>query len=345
MLRAVRSVQLLLAVLVVSGCIHTSPRARLGERQGKGSASALVFRGMCDASAAIPLSHSLFIAVSDEDNVLRLYDADRPGPPLRELDFSAALGLIKPTRNNRTRSEESDLEAATRVGELAFFVTSHGRNSSGKFKAARLRFFATTAPTDGAATLVGQPYERLLDDLLAEPSLAQFNLRAASELAPKAEGGLNLEGMTARPDGGVLLGFRNPIPNGQALVVPLENPRELIRGNASARFGAPLSLNLNGLGVRGLSLFRGRYLIEAGHFDRGAVSNLFTWDGPGTSPRNLEHLDLTDFNPEGFFTPESRDKVLLLSDDGTRTSEAGVECKRLRNPGDKTFRGLWVTLP
>lgn len=299
---------------------------------------------MCDASAAIPLSRSLFIAVSDEDNVLRLYDADRPGPPLRELDFSAALGLVKPTRSDPLRAEESDLEAATRVGDLAFFVTSHGRSSSGKFKSARLRFFATTTPPDGAATLVGQPYERLLDDLLAEPSLAAFGLRAAAELPPKARGGLNLEGMTARPEGGVLLGFRNPIPNGRALLVPLENPSELIRGNANARFGAPITLDLDGLGVRGLSHHRDRYLIEAGHFDRGGASSLFVWDGPGQSPVRVQQLDLSDFNPEGFFTPENRDEILLLSDDGTRTTD-GVECKRLRDPAARTFRGLWLTLP
>lgn len=299
---------------------------------------------MCDASAAIPLSNSHFLAVSDEDNILRLYDADHPGLPIRELDFSVPLGLVKTTRSNSVRSEESDLEAATRVGELAFFLTSHGRNSSGKFKPARLRFFATTAPADGGATLVGNAYEGLLDDLLAEPRLAPFNLSAAAGLPPKAQGGLNLEGMTERREGGVWLGFRNPIPNGRALLVPLENPTDLVRGGAKARFGAPITLDLGGLGIRGLSSFRGRYLIEAGHFDTGAVSALFTWDDSSAPPQRLAHLDFSDFNPEGFFTPETRDQFLLLSDDGSRPID-GTECKRLRDPGAKTFRGLWVSLP
>lgn len=339
MLRAVVAI----AALLNFGCAHASRRAP-NEQRSAPRAGTLVFRGTCDASAAVPLSDSLFITVSDEDNVLRLYDADHPGAPLRELDLSAPLGLVKLTRNNAIRAEESDLEAATRVGEFAFFLTSHARNSSGKFKPARLRFFATSAPTNGSVTLIGRPYEGLLDDLLAEPKLFPFDLRAASELPPKAEGGLNLEGMTARFEGGVWLGFRNPIRNGQALLVPLENPLELVSGTARARFGAPIALDLQGLGVRGLSSFRGRYLIEAGHFHHGAVSKLFTWQGGAASPRRVDGLDLTDFNPEGFFTPESRGQILVLSDDGTRTID-GRECKHLRDPSAKTFRGLWVTLP
>ena len=50
---------------------------------------------------------------------------------------------------------------------------------------------------------------------------------------------------------------------------------------------------------------------------------------------NLEH-----YNPEALFTPESREQILLLSDDGSAALD-GVECKRLKDPSRKQFRGLW----
>jgi hypothetical protein len=55
-------------------------------------------------------------------------------------------------------------------------------------------------------------------------------------------------------------------------------------------------------------------------------------------------LDVSDLNPEGFFSPESRDAILLLSDDGTLRID-GEECKRLDDPGRKRFRGRWIRLP
>lgn len=44
-----------------------------------------------------------------------------------------------------------------------------------------------------------------------------------------------------------------------------------------------------------------------------------------------------------FVTSEARDEILLLSDDGTQLV-GGVECKKLKDPSKKRFRGLWVRL-
>jgi hypothetical protein len=303
-----------------------------------------VFTGMCDASGAVALSDRRFVVADDEDNVLRVYDVEQGGAPLGGTDVSHGLNL--PLKNKKKPGSvpvapETDIEAATRVGDRAYFMTSHGRNSSGKLKPERLRFFATTAPEDGDIDVIGEPYDGLLADLLAEPRLAGFELAKAAELAPKAPGGLNLEGMTERKEGGVWLGFRNPIPEGRALLVPLLNPEELITGK-KARFGDPVKLDLGGLGVRSLSSHRGQYLIVAGPFDQGATSRLFTWDG-GASAEPLDRVSLAGFNPEGFFTPEGRARIMLLSDDGS-VSIDGTECKRVKDPAAKRFRGLWVSL-
>lgn len=295
------------------------------------------FTGMCDASGAVPLDERTFLVADDEDNVLRVYDASRGGAPLSAVDLSQALGLPKKKKG----APEIDIEAATRVGSLAYFITSHGRNSSGKPKPERLRFFATTAAPAGTPELVGKPYERLLEDLLAEPRLARFDLAAAALLAPKAPGGLNIEGMTARFEGGAWLGFRNPLREGRALLVPLLNPERLIEGEP-ARFGDPLTLDLGGLGVRALSATGGRYLIAAGPFDSGAPGQLFTWDGSSAAVP-VRGVEVRSYNPEAFFSV-SVGRVLILSDDGSQLV-GGKECKKVARPEDKLFRGLWVSIP
>lgn len=295
----------------------------------------VTFEGMCDASGAVPIDAHWFAVADDESNVLRIYDADRGGPPIDSVDVTAELHLKK------KKNPEADLEAATRLGDHALWISSHARSKKGKSQPDRLRFFATNVPSRKADIRIeGQAYTGLLQDLLRDPRLASFKLAEAAALPPQAEGGLNLEGMTAMPSGGVLLGFRNPVPEGKALLVALENPLAMMRGEP-ARLGVPRLVDLGGLGVRGLSYWRGRYLIAAGHYEQGAVSRLFSWKGDASPPRSLPTPSLEDFNPEAFFTPEERDEFMLLSDDGARTV-AGERCKDLEDPSRMRFRGLWL---
>lgn len=299
----------------------------------------LVFEGMCDASGAVALGGDTFVVGDDEDNILRVYDARRGGPPLKSVDLSPDLELPA-----KKKPPEADIEAATGLGPLSFWLTSHGRNSSGKKQPSRLRFFATEE-TEAGPKVVGQPYSQLLDDLLAEPRLAPFGLGQAETLAPKSPGGLNIEGMTAMADGrSLLIGFRSPVPQGKALVVPVLNPNEMVREGARAQLGEPRLLDLGGLGIRSLSWWRGRYLIISGGTASEATSRLFTWRGGDDAPVPVSEVDLSGLNPEAFFTPEQAEDILLLSDDGTVPLD-GVECKRLKDPSRKRFRGLWVRLP
>ncbi|MFN7131363.1 MAG: DUF3616 domain-containing protein [Myxococcales bacterium] len=299
----------------------------------------VTFEGSCDASGAVVLDARHFVVGDDEDNVLRVYDFERGGPPVESVDISAFVGL-----EAKKRIPELDIEAATGLGELAFWLTSHGRKSSGKRDDSRFRFFATRRTGDGRHTLVGRPYTRLFEDLIAHAPLAPFELDKAEAIAPKEPGGLNIEGMTAAADGAsVLIGFRSPVPGGNALVVSLLNPSEVIEGGR-AKLGEPRLLPLGGLGVRSISWWRGRYLIAAGAVASGGQSRLFVWNGDDAPPRAADEVDLADFNPEAFVTPEDRDEILLLSDDGSRPGPDGVECKRQSDPAKKRFRGMWTRL-
>lgn len=322
---------------VASGSSLRVLSSHSAEQRGPNAMREVVFIGACDASGAVELDEKHFVVADDEDNVLRVYDVDRGGPPLYEVNVSEDLSLDDPLE------AESDLEAATRLGDLAYFLASHARTSKGKRDPNRILFFATKMPQPGQKVdVVGSPCHTLLDDMLSEPRLARFDLQAAAELAPKKPGGFNLEGMTAQPDGSLLIGFRSPVPEGRALLIKLLNPREVLDG-ARAVFSDPLSLDLGGLGVRALSEHRGQQLIVGGPSGEGGLFQLFRFDGVATATP-IPGLLFRGYGPEGMFTSDQRDEVLLLSDDGTRLVGTKA-CKKLKVASQKSFRGVWVKLP
>jgi hypothetical protein len=341
-MRIRRSPLPLLMTMLAAGCSpgraeQPGPSAVAAPRALAAAARTVIFEGTCDASGAVPIDARLFALADDENNVLRIYDADAGGSPLYSVDVSPELGLARKKKGH----PEVDLEAATRIGDTALWLSSHARSKKGKQKAERMRFFSTAVPRPGQPIqLIGRPYAALLSDLIAEPGLSPFELRATAERPPQDPGGLNIEGMTATPDGQVLLGFRNPVPDDRALLITLRNPLDLFSGQAS-RFGRPVILDLGGLGVRSLSYWRGSYLIAAGHYGDGGAHRLFAWSGPGTTPREHTGTVLDDLNPEAFFTPEERDEFMLLSDDGALVID-GERCKDLDDPARKRFRGVWL---
>jgi hypothetical protein len=301
----------------------------------------MIYTGMCDASAAEAIGGEFFVVANDEDNVLRIYSTARPGPPVRSFDLSRFLAVDR-------AEPETDLEGAARIGSRIYWITSHGRNQNGKRRLSRERLFATDIRgSGGQADLVpaGRPYKDLLRDLLNDPRLRPFKLAQASGLAPKKPGALNIEGLCATPEGRLLIGFRNPLPGGKALLVPLLNPDETIHGTR-AKLGDPILLDLGGLGIREMIPSHGGYLIVAGAFDGGGRSHLYEWDGLPSAPRKWSHVRFERFNPEAVISfPEDQGKrVLILSDDGSR-KVAGQRCKNIANPEKRRFRSLWIERP
>jgi hypothetical protein len=298
------------------------------------------FIGMCDASAAAALDAERLIVADDEDNILRVY-ARTGGEALFEYDASDFLG-----NQGKKKPKEADLEAAAQIGDLTFWITSHGRNSKGKDKPERQRLFATKAMVSGDKIdikPIGQPYSDLLDVLLGDARLAKFQLEHASTLAPKAPGGLNIEGLAGSSEGHLLIGFRSPVPEGKAILVTVLNPREVIEG-AAAKLGEPQLVDLQGLGIRSIEYCAGRYVIIAGATGEAAsVPRLFEWDGKG-QPKPVANVTLQGLNPEGISFQQGKEKgvYFLLSDDGTQQVD-GKDCKALKDPSQKSFRGRTVS--
>jgi len=224
----------------------------------------VTYRGMCDASAGVALDTGCFVVANDEDNLLRLYSREYPGSPYAVINLTRFLRLSKGSR-------ETDIEGGAWLDGRIYWITSHGRNAEGRPAANRRRFFATTVrrvgPFPGLAP-VGQPCSTLIEDLASDPRMADFALAAAATLPPKDPGALNIEGLCPTPEGGLLIGFRNPVPQGRALLVPLLNPAGIVCGER-AQFGDPIRLDLDGLGVRDLLWHGDRYLLIAGAYHGG----------------------------------------------------------------------------
>lgn len=295
-----------------------------GAAPGAPASSILTYRGPCDASAAVALDADHFVVAGDEDNTLRVYQRGRP-EPMGEASLSSFLG---------TGDKESDLEGAATVGKRIYWIASHGRNSKGKLRPDRQRFFATDIDRGAkpGVTPVGTPYRGLLDDLAAAPTLAGLRLSDAAQLAPEAPGGFNIEGLAAMPDGSLLVGLRNPVPNGRALLVPLLNPSELVTAGSGrkARFGEPILLELRGRGVRSIDrALDGRgYWIVAGPAADAGTFTLYRWSGQAKdAPRIFDGSELVGLRPEALFElPGSGSTLEILSDDGGVVTDS-MACK------------------
>ena len=191
--------------------------------------------------------------------------------------------------------------------------------------------------------MLGRPYENLIRDLIRDPKLRPLKLAEASAREPKARGALNIEGLSATSDGHLLIGFRNPIPNGKALLVPMVNPDEVVQG-APAKFAEPILINLGGLGIRDMACWNGRYVIIAGSYNGKGHAHLYEWSGGTEAPRRLRHSHLKGLNPEAilFYPDDGEERFQLLSDDG-KMRVNGKPCKELTDPGQQHFRSVWVS--
>ena len=324
------------------GKLETSAESRSTPSPHEGTSMALLQHlETCDASAAAALGPTMFVVGNDENSVVRVYANDRSGPPLFEYNLDS---FLKPDADH----PEVDIEAATWLKDRLFWISSHGQNKKAETQLSRHRLFATTISFNQnglVLTPVGTPYRGLRDALIGDERLKKFKLLEASKIAPKKEGGFNIEGLCATPEDTLLIAFRNPVPEKKALLVPLKNPNEVIGGEAP-KFEDPIELDLGGLGVRSLDYAPSlnEYLVVAGPAGGEGACQLYHWGGPN-APLKLKKSAATfaGLTPEAVVVyPGNPLRVQVLSDDGTKPVD-GVPCKDAV-PGKRSFRSLFVDM-
>ena len=299
--------------------------------------------GICDGSAGVALSGGYLVVGNDENNVLAIYQSDTGTAPVGMVQLSTTLAVGRPNR-------EADIEGAAAIGDTAYWITSHPSAKSGKPLVERHRFFATVEQRTGAIPTVrpaGRVHGGLVKALTGDTALARYGIVAASRRPPEAEGGLNIEGLAATPDGRLLIGFRNPVPEGRALVVPIENPGDVIFRERQPRLGRAMTVALGGRGIRSIEYVPAlrEYVLVAGSPNGGRDFALYRWSGESAdAPRLLEGTTLRGLSPEAIVVESAHpDRLLLLSDDGGRRI-GGRDCKEAPE-SRKFFRSVVLPLP
>jgi hypothetical protein len=301
---------------------------------------------MCDASAAVALGEGRFVVADDETNALRAYSL-AGGDPVVGPSLSMPAGATPKAGDFR----ELDLEGAARIGEVVWWIGSHGNNKRGKARPGRHRLLATSTTEDGRglSVVVRGRYDGLLAQLarLGRERLDGVSLDV-QRVAPKAVGGTNIEGLAGTPEGHLLVGFRNPISaEGRALVVRIGNPDALVDPlrKAVPQVVEASHLALGGLGIRSLEWMprRSAFLIMAGPPASGGPFRLYRWTGQAADPPielRMQSLP-SDFTPEAMF--ETTDgRIWILSDDGTVDVD-GEPCKEAP-VAMRSFRGMALDL-
>lgn len=319
--------------------------AALSATAAAAPAAALEHAGMCDASAAIAIGDDYFVVANDEDNVLRLYSNSRSGAALQTFVIPS-LPVLPDVKHG-----EVDIEGAARIGNRIYWIASHGSNREAKARPHRRRLFATDVVMAGATpalTEAGSAYLDLLAALDQPGAMGTFKLRNAAQMAPEAEGSLNIEGLAAAPTGALLIGFRNPLSGAKALLIRLENPDKVLGiGGAKAApvFGKPIELALGGLGIRSIEYVDSlkSYLIVAGPNKSDGAFKVFNWSGKDkAAPELLTIAFEGSFRPEALFALGNGKGLRVLSDDGDEKVGSGV-CKDAA-PGLRKFRSMAVVV-
>ena len=280
--------------------------------------SAIEYRGLCEASAGAFITDTHFAVASDETNRLHIYERGKPDP----VGTADMQGF--------TSFDKSDLEGAARIGDRVYWISSHSFNSKGKDNAKRKVFFATKVEVVGGKptlTGVGQPIKSMRDALAA-----------AAGVKPSE---MNVEGLAATPQGELLIGLRAPLNAGKAIVVPFKNPAAVVDQGAQPDFGASVTVDLEGRGIRSMELIGAnpaQYIIAAGSsVDKEMEFALFRWTGPGGTREKIDGVNLGSIKPEGVMAVPNQRMVQLLSDDGDVCSDEDDP------PADRKFRSIDVT--
>ncbi len=227
--------------------------------------------------------------------------------------------------NGQALPRLNDLEGLAQAPNGTLYaITSFSRTKAGKRRAARHRFVQVqlTAGAISGLTVYGD----LLDDILAAyPALKQ------AEKSPYAKGrhGFNIEGLGFDKSGKTLMiGLRGPVLGKDSLILRLENPAEVFKGQPPRFSPNLIRLDLNKGGIRALSYIPAldMYLLVAQKANKkgasNTASNLWIWSGePNEPPKQVDIPGLDLRNAEGITQIRHMDRayVFLVSDDGDRT--------------------------
>jgi len=322
----------------------------------------VVLQGMCDASALLKIN-SQFLVLNDEDQentFFRLFDFSKGGKPV----LAPILPREKEKLQIDPKNPEIDFEGLAQVGDVYFALASHSRNKSFKPRDSRKNLVAFRWKSDATNPIeVFGSLKTLIPALEAKLKVAKG--AGISQIDPAkdpkqddGDGGLSIEGISAMPNGNLLIGLRSPTnPNAnskaprQAIAVELVNPLQSVTKN-NAQLGNLHLWQFDGAGIRDLDYdaIHRKVVILSGLPGSGDAFKLWIWDGNGASqPKQIQDLAndklISQILTEGVAAEGiaiDNDHLWVVFDEGKR-KVAGTECKSLPSADpQKTFRAVSI---
>jgi hypothetical protein len=284
----------------------------------------------------VALDKDHFLVANDENSVLRVYSRRGQASPLAQFNFRKFLDLKK-------SNDESDLEGMTRIGTTIYVIASHSRSKDGDKRKGRRQLLALSYQLQGGKVdlkPIGEPYTKLLKHLEESQLIDGLDFEESARLSSDEKGGLNIEGLSSTPDGGLLIGFRAPIHQGTTILIKLDNPNEVVFGD-QPKFSQATQLLLGSMGVRGIERFEDTYLLTT-ESERGKTyPQLFQWNGSEQRPRRVFVSLPKKLNPESIliFPDTGLEEIHLLSDDGNEKIATNL-CNEIKDETKKRFKRI-----
>jgi len=274
------------------------------------------FYNVFEPSGATTLADGKVLVVEDESSAHSLQ--------LLEIENNnniVEIGNLYLTKKIKKifKKEVEDLESITSDNNLIYASTSFTTTKNHKVKGARNRLIMFTY-NDGA-----------IEDVYLYKNLKQVLYKHFPKIFKEtlfSSGDINIEGLSFNPHTkSLLIGFRAPLDDGQALLVDIKNPKEIFLENKEPIFSDIIRLNLNGKGIRDITFDeqKGGYWIIAGSSgNRNSNFQLWFWDRKKSKVQRVKNHPNIGFG-EGI-TVINKDSsnvgLLIVEDDGRKPNKS-----------------------
>jgi beta-glucanase (GH16 family) len=264
------------------------------------------FAGASNASAMLSVANGRFWVGDDKTpDRLRLYDTNTKNM-VAEWKFPSALGNIY------------DIEAVTRVDDVAYWSTSGGNGNDIVFATKINKDGTISDAKDGGFLGKASGFRKQIIDTLgtlkvynvdknAKATLAEAMSKSEDKSDSDAKSWYNIEGLVMKPgETTAYFGLRAPLSShGAALLIPVLNFKNLFQdanGNAATATTPQIGteIKLDGLASRGIRdiVYHAewqKFVILGGNTGKGGLSTeLYVWDGSISDGHGAAKIISTD---------------------------------------------------
>ena len=259
---------ILSAALIIYALIDAkntaTPRNTNGYISGK-------FYNIFEPSGATTVENNKVLIVEDESSTrpLKLVTFDENNHVIEIGDLHIPKKLKKVFKK-----KVEDLEAIASDGHILYAVTSHAPNRANNDKKERNKLLLMHYEDESIKDI--SIYKHLKTELIHfKPDIFGERLLGYNPI--------NIEGLAVNPKTHELyIGFRAPLFESKAIVVPVENPHQLFGKQAKKPyFKEPIFIDLDGLGIRGMHFDRlkeGLWIIAGDSGKRISKFQLYFYD-------------------------------------------------------------------